>query len=187
MSDGPYKTMKMSRPWKRLAKVAANPAHSVAEVAEAFQPALLDEWGSVRPSFAKEIRAALGDNERGTLFSEVAVAETRRLRASAENPVEALLAGQALDVARDGQVGAAAYEAAVKATLDERALQRSRQMEEHYLGEGSPDAGRLRAKLHSAFDTIGTARLAAGIAAGVGVRNLAPKVDRSGLDQGPPL
>ncbi len=187
MSDGPYKTMKMSRPWKALAKIAANLAHSVVETAEAFQPALLDEWGAIRPAFAKEIRAALGDDNRGNLFPEVAAAETRRLQVLAQNPVEALFAAQARDVARDGQVGPAAYEAAIKATLDERALHRSRQMEEHYLGEGSPDAGRLRTKLHSAIPSIGTDRLAAGIAAGEGVRRLALKVNRSGLDEGPPL
>ncbi len=187
MSDGPYKSMKMSRPWKGLAKIAANPAHSVAETAEAFQPALLNDWGAVRPAFAKEVRAALGDNERGNLFGEVAVSETRRLQASAENPVEALLAAQACDVARDGQTGPSAYEAAIKATLDDRALHRSRQMEEHYLAEGSADAGRLRQKLHSAIPSIGTDRLAAGIAAGEGVRSLSQKVDRSGLEDGPPL
>jgi hypothetical protein len=177
----------MSRSWKRLAKVAANPVHSTDEVAEAFRPALLEEWGAVRPAFAKEIRAALGDNDHGNLFPDLAAAATQRLRSSAENPVESLLASLACDVARDGQVGPVAYEAAVKATLDERALQRSRQMEEHFLGEGSPDAGRMRAKLHSAFDAIGTDRLAAGIAAGDGVRSLAPKINRSGLDEGPPL
>lgn len=187
MSDGPYKTMKMSRPWKGLAKIAANPAHSVAETAEAFRPALLNEWGAVRPAFAKEVRAALGDNDRGNLFAEVAVSEAQRLQTVAQNPVEALLAAQACDVARDGQVGPSAYEAAVKATLVDRALHRSRQMEEHYLAEGSADAGRLRQKLHSAIPNIGTDRLAAGIAAGEGVRSLAQKVDRSGLDEGPPL
>lgn len=187
MSDGPYKSMKMSRPWKGLAKIAANLAHSVTETAEAFRPALLNEWGHVRPAFAKEIRAALGDNERGNLFAEVALSETQRLQAAARNPVEALLAAQACDVARDGQVGPAAYEAAIKATLDERALHRSRQMEEHYLAEGSADAGRLRQKLHAAIPSIGTDRLAAGIAAGEGVRSLAQKVDRSGLEDGPSL
>ncbi len=187
MSDGPYKTMKMSRAWKGLAKVAGNAAHSVAETAEAFQPALLNEWSAVRPAFAKDIRAALGDNDQGNLFPEVAAAETQRLQASAQNPVEAMLAAQACDVARDGHVGPAAYEAAIKATLDDRALYRARQIEEHYLCESSPDAGRLRAKLHSAIPSIGTDRLAAGIAAGEGVRSLVQKVDRSGLDQGPPL
>jgi hypothetical protein len=187
MSDGPYKTMKMSRPWKGLAKIAANPAHSVAETAEAFQPALLSEWSQVRPAFAKEVRTALGDNDQGNLFTEVAVSETQRLQAAARNPVEALLAAQASDVVRDGELGSTAYEAAIKATLDERALHRSRQMEEHYLSEGSGDAGRLRHKLHTAIPSIGTDRLAAGIAAGEGVRSLAQKVDRSGLEDGPIL
>ena len=177
----------MSRPWKRLARIAANAAHSVAETAEAFQPALLNEWGQVRPAFAKEIRAALGDNDRGNLFAEVAVSETQRLQTVARNPVEALLAAQACDVARDGQIGPAAYEAAIKATLDDRALQRSRQMEEHYLAEGSSDASQLRQMLQTAIPSIGTGRLAAGIAAGEGVRGLAQKADRSGLEDGPAL
>lgn len=187
MSDGPYKSMKMSRAWKGLARIAANAAHSIAETAEAFQPALLDEWRAVRPAFAKEVRAALGDNDRGNLFAEVALSETKRLQAVAQNPVEALLAAQACDVARDRQVGPSAYEAAIKATLDDRALHRSRQMEEHYLAEGSVDARQLRQKLHSAIPSIGTDRLAAGIAAGDGVRGLVQKVDRSGLENGPSL
>ncbi len=187
MSDGPYKTLKMSRPWKRLAKLAANPAHSTAEVAEALRPALLDDWGSVRPAFAQEVRTALGDNERGNLFPEVTLAETQRLRASFSNPVEALLADNAHDAAREGLSGAAAFEQAIKGCLEDRALQRSRQMEEHYLCEQSPDAGRLRAKLGEAITSVGADQLAAGIAGGARVRALAPKVDRIGLDEGVPL
>lgn len=187
MSDGPYKTLKMSRPWKRLAKVAANSAHSIAEAAEAYRPALLEDWKSVRPAFAQEIRAALGDNDRGNLFAEIAYVEVKRLRAVASNPVEALLAAQASDVARDGLTGAQAYEGAVKATLDERAIHRARQIEEHYLREASQDAGSLRAKLSASIGAIGTDQLAAGIAAGAGIRSLLPKVDRSGLDAGVPL
>ena len=187
MSDGPYKTLKMSRPWKRLAKVAANPVHTPDEVAEAFAPALLDEWGAVSSAFARQVRAALGDDARGNLFAEVSVAETRRLQDAAQNPVERLLAAQACDVARDGLVGAVAYQAAVHRTLDERVHTRSRQLEEHYLGEASPDAGRLRAKLDAAIGALRTDRLAAGIASGAEVCSLAPKVDRSGLEEGPPL
>jgi hypothetical protein len=184
MSDGPYKTLNMSRSWRRLAKVAANAAHSVTEVVEAFRPALLDDWGLVRPAFAQEVRATLGDNKLGSLFNEVTLTEAQRLRAAACNPMEALLADQACDLARGGQVGAPAYEQAVKACLDDRSIQRARQIEEHYLREQSPDAGRLRAKLGASIDAVGTDQLAAGIAAGTGARSLAPKVDRSGLDEG---
>jgi hypothetical protein len=187
MSDGPYKSLKMSWCWKRLAKVAANPAHSAAEVAEGYRPALLDDWKSVRLAFAREVRAALGDNGLGILFVEVAYAEAQRLRATASNPVEALLAAQACDMARNAQMGTRSYEGAVKATLEERAIQRARQMEEHYLREASRAAGPLRAKLNASIAAIRTDQLAAGIAAGTGIRSLVAKVDRSGLDEGVPL
>ncbi len=184
MSDGPYKTLKMSRPWKALAKIAANPAHSTDEVVEAWRPALLDDWKLVRPAYAQEIRAALGDSARGSLLPEIARAETQRLRALASNPMEALLADQACDVARDRQAGPQAYQAAVKACVEDRAAGRALQIEEHFLRGASPDAGRLRARLGAAIGALGSDQLAAGIAAGVGVRSLAPKVNRSGLDEG---
>ncbi len=187
MSDGPYKSLKMSPPWKRLAKMAANPAHSAVEVAEAYRPALLDEWKAVRPAYAREIRAALGDNDRSILFAEVRLAEIQRLRTAASNPVEALLAAQACDMVRDGQIGTQAYKGAVTATFNDCAIQRARQMEEHYLREAPRDARGLRAKLAASIGTIGTDQLATGIANGVGIRSLTSKIDRSGLEDGVPL
>ncbi|HEX5777057.1 MAG TPA: hypothetical protein VFX95_10305 [Caulobacteraceae bacterium] len=187
MSDGPYKTLNMSRPWKSLAKIAANKAHSTEEVAEAYRPALLDDWKGVRPAFAQEIRAALGDNDHGQLFPTISLAETQRLRAAACSPMEALLADQAGEVARDGHLGGAAFQAAVQGCLEDRALQRARQMEEHYLRKSSPDAGRLRRQLSASIAAVGVDQLAAGIAAGAGIRSLAPKTDRSGIDEGVPL
>ena len=68
MSDGPYRTLDMSKVWKALAKIAENAAHTVAEVAEAFRPALVEEWNAIRPDFAEAVKAALGDDDRGRLF-----------------------------------------------------------------------------------------------------------------------
>jgi hypothetical protein len=187
MSDGPYKTLRMSAPWKRVAKVAENAAHSSAEVVEALRPALLQDWGTVRPDFSDEIRSALGDSERGNLLPTVALVETQRLRSAASNPMEALLAEQACDMARDGQVGRQAFEAAVKVSLEERAIRRAWQIEEHYLRERSPDAGRLRAQLGASIASAEIGQLAVGIASGASARSLAPKTDRSGLDEGVPL
>ena len=187
MSDGPYKSLNMSRHWKRVAKLAANTAHSPEEVAEAIRPALLRDMALVRPAFAQALRAALGDNERGNLFLEVAASESQRLRAQAGNPMEALLADHVCDMARDGQLGAGAYEAATKGCLDERMVRGGRQMHEHYLREDPKDADALRAGFAAAVGVVGTDRLAAGVAEGAGLHSLAPKVDRSGLDEGVPL
>jgi hypothetical protein len=101
--------------------------------------------------------------------------------------MEALLTEQACDAIREGQAGRQAFEAAVKSSLDERAIQRARQIEEHYLRERSPDAGRLRAQLRDSIIAAGTDQLATGIAAGASMRSLAPKTDRSGVEVGVPL
>ncbi len=184
MSDGPYRTLDMSKVWKALAKLAENAAHTVEEVAEAFRPALVEEWKSIRPDFADAVKAALGDDERGRLFSEIAVSETERLRAQASNPMEALLADHAHDQARDAHLGASAYEKSIEHVLEDRAIRGARQIEEHYHRERSPDAGRLRNHLSAAISSGEIARLASGLASGAGHRALTAKIDRSGLDQG---
>lgn len=184
MSDGPYRTLDMSKVWKALAKIAENAAHTVAEVAEAFRPALVEEWRAIRPNFAEAVKAALGDDDRGRLFSEIAVAETERLRAQASNPMEALLADHAHDKARDAQLGASAYEKSIEHFLEDRAVRGARQMEEHYHRERSSDAGRLRRHLAAAITSGDLARLASGLASGAGYRSLIARADRTGLDQG---
>lgn len=184
MSDGPYRTLDMSKVWKSLAKIAENSAHTVDEVSEAFRPALIEEWKSIRADFAQGVKAALGDDEHGRLFSEIAVAETQRLRAQACNPMEALLAEHAHDQAREGQLGASAYEKSVENFLEDRAIRGARQMEEHYHRERSPDAGRLRNHLAAAISSGDLAQLASGLASGAGYRSLTAKADRTGLDEG---
>jgi hypothetical protein len=184
MSDGPYRTLDMSKVWKALAKIAENAAHTVAEVAEAFRPALVEEWNAIRPDFAESVKAALGDDDRGRLFSEIAVAETERLRSQAANPMEALLADHARDQARDAHLGGAAYEKSIEHFLEDRAIRGARQMEEHYHRERSPDAGRLRNHLAAAITSGELAQLASGLASGAGRRALTAKADRSGLDEG---
>lgn len=183
MSDGPYRTLNMSPAWKAVAKLAANAAHTADEVVEVLAPALLDDWKAVRPEFDKGVRTLFGDDSQ-LVFSEVTLAEAEQLRMGACNTMEMLLADQAIDAARQARSGSAAYQGVVQSCLEERVLPRARQIEEHYQRRGSPDAGRLRTKLGSAIGRLDTARLAAGIAGGTGSRALAPRTDRTGLDDG---
>ncbi|MBJ7484194.1 hypothetical protein [Brevundimonas sp.] len=167
-----------------MAKIAENSAHTVTEVAEAFRPPLVEEWKSIRADFAEAVKTALGDDDRGRLFPEIAVSETKRLRAQASNPMEALLADHAHDQARDAKLGAAAYEKSIEHFLEDRAIRGARQMEEHYHRERSPDAGRLRNHLAAAITSGELAQLASGLASGARHRALTAKADRSGLDEG---
>ena len=71
MSDGPYKSLKMTVKWKILAKLAGNAAHSSAEVVEAVPVALAADWREIGQPFLRQMRAALGDDDRGMLLLEV--------------------------------------------------------------------------------------------------------------------
>jgi hypothetical protein len=185
MSDGPYKTLKMSPKWKALAKLAGNSAHAPEEVAEAVPAALLGDWHEIGPQFLRQLRAALGDDDRGMLLPEVAKQELQRLRTQAANPMQALLADNAQDVLRDGHRGAAAFEEATAATLTERADRGLRQVEEHYRREASQGkAADIRARLGDSVTAANLRGLAAGLAAGVAPRALTASTDRSGLDEG---
>jgi hypothetical protein len=185
MSDGPYKTLKMSPKWRALAKVAGNAAHSAAEVAEAVPAALVADWRKIGQPFLRQMRAALGDDDRGMLFSGVAKQEVARLRAQATNPMEALLADNAMDVLRDGHRGAAAFEEATAATIAERADRGLRQVEEHYRREASQGkAADIRARLNDSVEAANLRGLASALATGVSTRDLTGSTDRSGLDEG---
>jgi hypothetical protein len=185
MSDGPYKTLKMSHKWKALAKLAGNAAHAAEEVAEAVPAALLADWREIGPQFLRQMRAALGDDNRGMLLPEIAKQEVQRLRAQAANPMQALLADNAQDVLRDGLRGAEAFQEATAATLSERADRGLRQVEEHYRREASQGkAADIRARLTDSVQAANLRGLAAGLAAGVSTRDLTAPADRSGLDEG---
>lgn len=183
MSDGPYRTLNMSPAWKAVAKRAANAAHTLEEVVEMLAPALLDDRKAVRTEFDKKIRALFGDGSQ-LVFVEVALAGAAQLRMEACNTMEMLLADQAIDAARQGRSGPAAYQSVLRACFEERVLARARQIEEHFQRRGSPAAGHLRAQLGSAIGRLDTATLAAGIAGGTGSRTLAPRTDHTGLDDG---
>lgn len=185
MSDGPYKTLKMSPKWRALAKLAGNSAHAAAEVAEVVPAALASDWREIEPGFLRQLRAALGDDDKGLLLLEVAKQEVQRLRTQATNPMEALLADNAQDVLRDGHRGAAAFDEAAVATLAERAERGMRQVEEHYRREASQaKAANIRSRLSDSLVAADLQSLAAGLVAGVSARQLTAPADRSGLDAG---
>ena len=184
MSDGPYKTLNMSTKWRALAKVAGNAAHVAEEVTEALPAALVADWREIEQPFLRQLRAALGDDDRGILLPEVAKLEVQRLRSQATG-MAALLADNAQDVLRDGYRGAEAFEEATAATLVERADRGVRQVEEHYRRKASQGkAADIRARLTDAVGAADLRSLAAGLAAGVSTRALTVSTDRSGLDEG---
>ena len=162
MSDGPYRTLPMPKPWKTLAKFADLAGFSAENVREAVCPALGADWHAGVPvGLVQQLRAVLDGGTTGMLFPEQREQDLATLRGKAASPMAGLLidcVGQAL---ADGLNGAAALRAATEAALHERALAGTRQVEEHYHRRVDADrTDNVRCRLEAAVGAAPIERLA---------------------------
>ena len=189
MSDGPYRTLPMSKRWQTLAKCADLAGFSAENVQEAVCPALVADWrAGVPDGLVRQLLAVLDGETTGTLFPEQRVQDLATLRGKAPSPMAALLIDCAVQALADGFDGDAALRAATEATLRERALAGVRQVEEHYRRRVDADrTDNVRCRLEAAIGAAPIARLA-GELLGEQPRAVgrAP-AKHDGLDEGVPL
>ncbi len=168
MSDGPYRTLPMPKPWKTLTKCADLAGFSAENVQEAVCPALVADWqAGVPDGLIRQLRAVLDGGATGTLFPE-------------QREQDQALA--------DGLDGGAALRAATEAALRERALAGARQVEEHYRRRVAADrTDNVRCRLEAAISAAPIGRLA-GELLGEQPRAVSrTPAKRDGLDEGVPL
>lgn len=189
MSDGPYKSLPMSRAWKRLAKLAENVNFDPADTAAAAMHALANTWGSEVPSLvSSDLRNIFLDRERG-LFGDSQVTKAQALSSAAAGfGLGRLLAEHAVAVLSMGMHGEAALTETVQRALQAYAARAARQIEEHYCRQAS---GRLTKQVRDRIaDAIATADLS-GLAkqcSGLEPRGTKPRpVKHDSLDDGVPL
>lgn len=187
MSDGPHKSLNMSRKWKRFAEGAANAAFSREEVAGRLCEGLGEDWTAEVPArLIAELARALEQPE-GTLFGEHALPDLRGLlrdpacKGLARRTVE--YAQQAL---REGKVGPGALEGVVDLAVKDRASSRVAQVEEHYLRYADhAGAGAIRAHAQELVGSDAVAQLAKNICdAGREGPIAAREAKRDGVDDG---
>ena len=184
MSDGPHRTLPMRPSWRKLAERADNDSFTAEQVAEAVCPALASDWRTeVSDATLRAVATCVGDSPQLGLFASQA--ELIRLRAQCGSPMAALLVDAACDAVADGLVGREAVEKAVADALSERALRGSRQVEEHYLRNGSNRrATKVRSRLNACAGAAGIAALASSIAQGTSTARQFKPTKHDGLDQG---
>lgn len=139
MSDGPYRSLPMSRGWKLLAEFADNRNFDPSDVCKAVVPALTEDWHfGVPDSVVQVIRQAFLD-QQGELFAQERDRQIELLRGS--TPVHGL-ARLLVDCAdaelRAGGAGVEALAGVGRSALEVRAARGVRQVEEHYHREGAP-------------------------------------------------
>lgn len=176
MSDGPYRSLPMSRGWKRLAEFAENMNFDRADTSAAASHALKATWGNEVPAaILKALREVFFEREPG-LFADARVAKVEVLATdTAGYGLGRLLAAHASRVLAEGLTGEAGLVEATKRALDSYMARATRQIEEHYCRKASSRlTAQVRARISDAVSTADIAMLARQCA------GLEPRVRRGG-------
>lgn len=186
MSDGPHRSLKMSRGWKRLAERADKSAYSPKEVCDALPEALKQDWlAEVPGNLCKLLRRILG-TKQGSLSSGRRIESIEALRRKvAGYSLGNILLDYVIQTVAQGLSGASALKQAGARTLSDRAMRGARQVEEHYQRKSTQGrAARVRERIEAGVvqsDMAAIAGSLAGIDSGKGLRR---PVKQTGLDEG---
>lgn len=149
MSDGPHRSLPMSRSWKRLAEFADNGNFGPPDICGAAAEALRECWrDDVPASVVEGVRGVFLQHQAG-LFAEQRVEQLELLRPmAAGHGLARLFVDCASEVLNSGSTGETALVEAATNALFARAARAARQVEEHYCREATtPRAQNVRARL----------------------------------------
>ena len=189
MSDGPYRSLPMSRAWKRLAKLAENSNFDSADTAAAAMRALASTWGSEVPSqLSISLREVFLEGGPG-LFGDAQTTHAHALSSAAAGfGLGRLLTEHAVVVLSEGMHGEAALTETVQRALHSYAARAARQIEEHYCREASGKLTKqVRERIAGAIATAdfsGLARQCSGLESKA---SMPSSVKHTSLDDGVPL
>ena len=189
MSDGPYRSLPMSPKWKQAAKRAYLSSFSTREISEALQQAAeRDCRAELSASLVSKVTALIiGPDEPG-LFRDLPTADLNALHRDCSSSMEHGLVNNAIDALRDGHRGQAALQRAAEATVSDRLLAGSRQIEEHMCRQ-APDhqARSTRSRLEEANGGVDVSGVARMLLRASDAPARTSTVVYSGIDDGVPL
>jgi hypothetical protein len=132
MSDGPWKTLKMSEGWRSVAKLAEMAASSPEEIIPRIESAITKDLREISRPLILALRQLFGEDQQVSL----PLNEPQRFAAlraySYENPLGALLISYACMLASEGWQGTDGAREAVTRTVKERISCAVRQIDEHH-------------------------------------------------------
>lgn len=189
MSDGPYRSLPMSRAWKRLAKLAGNSNFDPADTAEAAMRALASTWSNEVPSVLSQGLRGIFLEGGPDLFGDVQTTQVQALSSTTAGfGFGRLLTEHAVAVLAEGMYGEAALTETVQRALHAYAARAARQIEEHYCREASGKLTKqVRERIAGAIATAdfrGLARQCSGQEPKAGKSR---PIKRTALDDGVPL
>lgn len=189
MSDGPYRSLPMSRSWKRLAEFAENVNFGGADMCAAAADALEKTWRKDVPDALMAGVCKVFLEPQSGLFADQRLEEIEALsRLAAGHGIGRLFIDHAAMVVQEGHSGESGLIEATQRALTACGARASRQIDEHYLRKAPATLTRqVRERVWqalSAADRRALARLLCGLEAGTARR---PSLKHKDLDDGVPL
>jgi hypothetical protein len=187
MSDGPHRSLKMRRGWKRVAERGDKRAFATDEISNAIIPALEQDCREeMSPQFLDSL-CTVCRNQEDSLFKDQIEPQLEALRRSAGSGIGRVVLDDVIRLSASGEQGQDIAVKAMTNAFTDRAARGARQVEEHYLREATaPRAQRVRERIDQAISTSadairGLARQMLRIDAD---RSARPPLKRQGLDDG---
>jgi GNAT superfamily N-acetyltransferase len=189
MSDGPYRSLPMSRSWKRLAEFSENENFAFVDTCAAAVNALEKTWRSDVPATVIEGVRKVFLEKQSTLFSDQRVEEVEALAPKAAgHGIGKLLLEHTICVMHEGGSGESGLVEATERALTAYGARTSRQIEEHYLRKASaPLTKQVSKRVEQALgnaDRRALARQLCGLESGAARR---PSLKHKDIDDGVPL
>ena len=186
MSDGPHRSLPMSRAWKKFAERVYNQAFSREEASNALLVSLEQDWRKQNmEGLARKVHEVLSDGQSDLFYVQTAERLKLLRRQATWSPLQHVFLDCVDKVAAEGHSGDDALRRATGQTLNDLATRRARQVEEHYLrGSRQRSGADLRQRVEAAnkgLDIAATARHILGVDKNRPPRALAK---RTGLDDG---
>lgn len=189
MSDGPYRSLPMSRCWKRLAEFSENENFGNADICAAAVKALERTCRSALPAEVMEGLRNVFLEQRAGLFADQGVESIEALRPlTAGHGIGKLLLDHATCVLHEGGGGESGLTEAAERMLTAVGASATRQIEEHYVRETATSlTRRIVGRVEQALDTADKRTLArqlCGLEPGAPTRS---SLKRKDIDDGVPL
>lgn len=163
MSDGPHRSLKLSKPWRELAKRGDQRTYDASDVADAATTALASDFNEVKASLIACLKAVFTGVNNSLELPEIALQElehAKRLAAGSvfgENAV-----AMSKELVADGKFGLNAFYEAIGIAAKLRGFAAIRSIEEHYVRQSNQRrASSMSQRLHIAFSGLATSHLGA--------------------------
>ena len=185
MSDGPHRSLPMSRAWKAVAECADIAAFEVEEICDVIIPALENDCRrELRREFLDDLQRVCADQD-ASLFKTDMRPVLEGLRRTANVGMERLVLDRALRAAANDGGGSGVAEKALAQALEDRGASGIRSVEEHYLRNSTAKrAHNVRGRMEQAIASADTNSMARRILNGKQKEAAAKPGKRQGLDDG---